>query len=287
MDFSTIWQRLQRYEVSGNWPDSIFGIPEHVVADFYDFIVKNQLHSGLELGSGFGATSCVMAAAVRANGGGQVVAVDRVLYESVNPKILQAYTQVGDALAVAIEPLGYNWYLADLIAASTEYNICYPIFDFCFLDGAHLWETDALAFTLVAKLLKPGGWIFFNDLNFVFRGRVPNWYQEFRHLGDRELDTPQVAMVYDLMVKQNPDFINFSVTHGGRIGWAQKKHESELSSAEMHVKQLQHAITQLQGELQHQQATIAAMQSSKFWQLRNLWFDFKRFLRLPTNDGAG
>jgi SAM-dependent methyltransferase len=284
MDFSTIWQRLQSYEIPGLWPDSIFLLPEDVFADLYNFIVQNQLHAGLELGSGFGTTSCIMAAAVKANNGGQVVAVDRTLYESVNPKILKEHTQVGDALQVVIDPLGYNWYLADLIAANTENNICNPIFDFCFLDGAHQWEPDALAFSLVAKLLKPGGWIVFDDINFVLRGCIPNWREEFGHLSDRELDTPQVGMVYELMVKQNPDFTDFSVTHNGRIGWARKKNQTGPASAQMEVKQLQDAITNLQVELQHQQAVVAAMQSSKFWRLRNFWFDVKRFLRLPTDD---
>ncbi len=284
MDFSTIWQRLQSYEISGTFPESIFLLPEDVIADLYDFIVKHQLHSGLELGAAFGATSCVMAAAVQASGGGKVVAIDRVLHHPVNPKVIQEHTQVGDTLEVVIDPLGYNWYLADLIAANTEDNVCHPIFDFCLLDGAHEWEPDALAFSLVAKLIKPGGWIIFDDINFILRGCRPNWEKDFGHLSDRELDTPQVGMVYELMAKQHPDFTDFSITHNGRIGWTKKKTKLDLTSAQMEVKQLQNAVTKLQVELQHQQAVVAAMQSSKFWRLRNVWFDVKRFLRLPTDD---
>ncbi|WP_071517598.1 class I SAM-dependent methyltransferase [Geitlerinema sp. PCC 9228] len=284
MDFATIWQRLQSYEIGGFWPESIFLLPEDAIADIYEFVASHQLHWGLELGCGFGTTSCVMAAAVAANGGGKVVACDRQLYESVNPYRLQEHTQVGDTLEVAIEPLGYNWYLADLIAKQTQDNICTPIFDFCFLDGAHQWETDGLAFALVAKLLKPGGWIVFDDLNFVLRGCIPNWREEFGHLSDRELDTPQVEMVYELLVKQHPDFTDFAITHGGRMGWARKRESSQISATEQQVKHLQNSITQLQAELLHQQAMIAAMKSSKFWRLRSSWLKMKKFLHLPTTE---
>ena len=37
-------------------------------------------------------------------------------------------------------------------------------------------------------------------------------------------------MVYELAVQQHPDFENFHLTHEGRIGWAQKKHQSSPAS---------------------------------------------------------
>jgi hypothetical protein len=30
-------------------------------------------------------------------------------------------------------------------------------------------------------------------------------------------------MVFDLLVRQHPDFTDFKITHNGRIGWARKK----------------------------------------------------------------
>jgi hypothetical protein len=89
------------------------------------------------------------------------------------------------------------------------------------LDGAHEREPDALAFTLVAKLLKPGAWIVLDDINFNLR-MVPNWKEDFPTYTDRELDTFQVKMVYTLLVEQHPFFSDFKVTHHGRIGWARK-----------------------------------------------------------------
>ena len=40
-------------------------------------------------------------------------------------------------------------------------------YDFCFIDGAHTWDTDGFAFCLVDRMLRPGGWIIFDDLNWT------------------------------------------------------------------------------------------------------------------------
>ena len=49
----------------------------------YECIVSNRLRTCLELGSGFGATSCVMGAAA-AETGGRVVTIDISLHQPVN-----------------------------------------------------------------------------------------------------------------------------------------------------------------------------------------------------------
>jgi predicted O-methyltransferase YrrM len=43
-----------------------------------------------------------------------------------------------------------------------------PRFDLCYLDGAHNWFVDGLAFFLVHRLLKPGGWIIFDDVDWTY-----------------------------------------------------------------------------------------------------------------------
>lgn len=61
-----------------------------------------------------------------------------------------------------------------------------------------------------------------DDLNFHLRS-IENWQDSHGHLSERELDTDQVGMVFDLVVRRHPAFGNFRVTHDGRIGWAQKR----------------------------------------------------------------
>jgi len=190
------------------------------MCDIYQFIIDRRFRHCLELGTGFGATACVMAAALQ-QVGGRMVTVDRVLYDEVNVKILLEHTGFNN-VDVVIDDLGYNWYLADLVRQRTIRGFCKPLFDFCLLDGAHEWEPDALAFELVAKLLKPGGWIAIDDLNFNLR-MLPYWSDVYSHYTDRALDAFQMQMVYDLVVRQDPRFHQFQITHENRMGWARKR----------------------------------------------------------------
>ena len=219
MKYTAAMDALRSYVVPGGHP-GVFLFPEGGMREIYDCIVGNRLRTCLELGSGFGATSCVMGAAV-AETEGKVVTVDLSLHEPVNVRSLQAHVGIGDELEVVIDPLGYNWYLADLIAKQTVNGVCRPLFDLCFLDGAHEWQPDALAVCLAVKLLKPGGWFVLDDLDFNLRS-MPKWKESHGHLSDRELDAFQLKMVWDLVVRQHSELTAFNVTGNGRIGWARK-----------------------------------------------------------------
>lgn len=59
----------------------------------------------------------------------------------------------------------YNWNLIKLFKSSGFQ----PIFDYCFLDGAHTFAIDALSFFLVDKLLKVGGYVDFDDYGWRLR----------------------------------------------------------------------------------------------------------------------
>ncbi|HCF29421.1 MAG TPA: glycosyl transferase family 2 [Cyanobacteria bacterium UBA11049] len=56
--------------------------------------------------------------------------------------------------------------------------------------------------------------------------------------------------------------------------------EKQLESAEKHLQELQQQMEKNLQELQQAYTTIAAIQSSKFWQVRNNWFKFKKLLGL-------
>lgn len=303
MKYETILERLKSYRVQGDWPPTIFLLPEGAMRDIYDCVVANELRSGIELGTGLGATSCVIAAALEEVGGGRVVTIDKTLHMPANANVLKEYTGIGDSLEFVLEPLGYNWYLADLIAKQTSDDVCEPIFDFCLIDGAHEFEPDALAFTLVAKLLKPGGWVVFDDINFYLRS-MSFWQQTHGHLSDRELDTCQIGMVYDYIVKQRPDFTGFLITENGRVGWARKRvsgfrtgegvsgagslrpgQEQAIHSAPEHTNGEQQTVRslraqvaekewlakQLQSQLAHSEAELSKITSTLAWRLLSVY----------------
>src|SRR6266508_6062232 len=75
MKYDAVMAALRSYVAVGGQPANIFLLTEGGVREIYNCIVSNSLRSCLELGSGFGATSCVMGAAV-AETGGKVITVD-------------------------------------------------------------------------------------------------------------------------------------------------------------------------------------------------------------------
>ena len=83
-----------------------------------------------------------------------------------------------------------------------------PIFDYVFVDGAHTWAHDALAFLLVDRLLRPGGYVDFDDYTWTLRNSPsmnPAVFPEVERLyTDDQIDTAQVALVVDLLVKPDP-----------------------------------------------------------------------------------
>ncbi len=59
--------------------------------------------------------------------------------------------------------------------------------------------------------------------------------------------------------------------------------KNQLESTEKHLQQLQQQMENNLQELQQAHTTIAAIQSSKFWQVRNNWFKFKKLLGLAES----
>ena len=99
----------------------------------------------------------------------------------------------------------YNWSLMQLLAEHGR-----PVFDYVFLDGAHTWALDALAFLLVDRLLKPGGYVDFDDYGWTIArspSMRPQAFPDVRRLyTDEQIERPQVALVVDLLVRSHPGY---------------------------------------------------------------------------------
>ena len=96
----------------------------------------------------------------------------------------------------------YNWNLMRLLQKHTD-----PVFDYVFLDGAHTWNIDALAFFLVDRLLRVGGYIHFDDYYWSIEldleyllPEVKEWYTKEQR---RER---HVCLIVDLLVKRDPRY---------------------------------------------------------------------------------
>ncbi len=96
----------------------------------------------------------------------------------------------------------YNWSLMRMVQAHDA-----PVFDYVFLDGAHTWVHDALAFSLADRLLEPGGYIDFDDYSWrlaTSRSMRPDVFPDVRRLySEEQIGEAQVALVVDLLVRRD------------------------------------------------------------------------------------
>jgi predicted O-methyltransferase YrrM len=99
----------------------------------------------------------------------------------------------------------YNWSLMRVLAQDPQ-----PSFDYVFLDGAHTWAHDALAFLLADRLLAPGGYVDFDDYRWTLRASPsmnPSAFPDIERLyTDEQIDGRQVALVVDLLVREDPRY---------------------------------------------------------------------------------
>jgi hypothetical protein len=99
----------------------------------------------------------------------------------------------------------YNWPLMQLIEKSNDQ----PMFDYCFLDGAHTVAIDALTYFLCDRLLRVGGYMDFDDYPWRMRGssldpsKVPEIAEQYT---DEQIDAFQVKMIVDLLVRPDPRY---------------------------------------------------------------------------------
>jgi predicted O-methyltransferase YrrM len=192
----------------------------------YDFVCESGVQDVLELGFAHGVSTCYIAAALDERGAGSVITIDLEAARDSVPNILTLLerTGLGQYVTPVFTDSSYIWELMQLIEERTEDGVCRPRFDFCFIDGAHTWEVDGFAFFLVDKLLRPGGWVLFDDVYWTFAEDVKDQSVDVVQMvpvGQRVVS--QVERVFSLLVCQHAGFENISIRD--KWGWAQKKAE--------------------------------------------------------------
>ncbi|MEA2440790.1 MAG: hypothetical protein QOH76_2214 [Thermoleophilaceae bacterium] len=187
----------------------------------YRHVVDHGARSILELGSAHGTSAAYMAAALDELGDGKVVTIDRE-GSHYDPKPEQTIARAGLERYVEIVRIpdsSYNWYLMKRIRERSDGNgNCEPMYDFCYLDGAHDWTIDGYATYLVEKLLKPGGWLLMDDLNWSC---ASGGLARGNRMSEEEYAEPHMRAVFDLIVRQHPSFTEL-VEQDGSWGWAKK-----------------------------------------------------------------
>ena len=188
------------------------------------FIADKQVETILELGFAHGVSTCYMAAALSELGRGSIVTIDLERTRKATPNIEELLERIGERHRVKVfyEPTSYTWRMMRFLEEDPT-----PRFDLCYLDGAHSWFVDALAFFLVDHLLRPGGWIIFDDLEWTYATSPSMKESEWvRSIPLDERTTPQVKKIYELLVKTHPNYQNFRIEKGW--AFAQKRDTEDI-----------------------------------------------------------
>jgi predicted O-methyltransferase YrrM len=184
----------------------------------YDWVVERAPERILELGVAHGTATCYMAAALDELGAGSITAVDLLASQHhyvPSPEQQLARAGLSHYVRVVRYETGYSWFLHDEIKRQTLNDVCEPSYDFCVIDGSKNWTIDGGAFFLVDKLLRPGGVLVFDDYSWTYalanRRRDTTDGVSHRKLSSDELHTPAVREIFELLVKQHPNYAEFEL----------------------------------------------------------------------------
>lgn len=194
----------------------------------YDHVRAARPRDVLELGTAHGVGAAYLAAGLADNGAGRLTTVDfaAARYDPSPESVLaRAGAPVADRVTVVREFSSYTWWLKEQVRARSDAaGNCEPRFDFVYLDGAKNWTIDGLAVVLVEKLLRPGGWLLLDDLDWTYAddpGRDATDGIVHRELSDPERTEPHLRAVFELIVAQHPSFTELRVQDEW-WGWARK-----------------------------------------------------------------
>lgn len=181
-------------------------------------IRKHNLHNILELGFFAGKSSAYLAAMLADNGGGHLTTIDLHPALKREPSIhdvLQSL-ELQEYATVITTQRSYTWELAKMMEQDPR-----PQFDLCYLDGGHTWDITGWGFVLVNFLLRPGGWIVFDDLDWTISRSLKRRGQTleqspWRRYSKDERDAAGVRMVWELIV---PEFGYQNRTEHKKFNW--------------------------------------------------------------------
>lgn len=202
------------------------GIPHTPSEDgkvLYNFVLENKITNILELGFQHGVSTNYFAAALDELGSGKILTIDREIARNESPNIneLSKKTALDKYIEVIFANTSYIWELRKLIKHNIENPDKAKLFDFCFIDGAHSFETDGFAFLLVDKLLNDGGIILFDDINWSYASSPTLKDTDFvKQMSNEERNAEQINDVLNLLVADNPNYEILEIRN--RWAWIQK-----------------------------------------------------------------
>ena len=164
-----------------------------------EFIEEHDARNLLELGFFQGKSTAFMAAILEELGRGHITTMDLVGARKRKTSISDVLSDLN--LEHRVTPIyshrSFTWELHRLLAETPR-----PQFDYCYIDGAHTWDGTGFSFLLVDLLLKPGGWVVFDDLNWsISKSQAAKKnMQRYAEYSDEEKRSKQVREVWKILV---------------------------------------------------------------------------------------
>jgi predicted O-methyltransferase YrrM len=184
----------------------------------YNFVLEHRLTRCLEMGFAHGVATVWIAAALQELGGGKIISIDNGSAHNRKPSAAELVSKAGLEQYVELhyDESSYNWHIHNNYEKYVSDK-----FDLIFLDGAHNWEVDALAFFLGDRILKQDGWFLFDDIYWAYADSAAlkdlDWVKAMSPL---MRETQQVRSIWEKLVLTDPNYGNF--LDDGMRGWAQK-----------------------------------------------------------------
>ncbi len=186
-----------------------------------DLVVEHDAQDILEIGFFHGKSSAYIASILEDLGRGHLVTIDKDTARKRDPNIEEVLSTLD--LTHRVTPVyahrSYTWELAKMIEAKPR-----PQFDMCYFDGGHTWDVTGFGFVLVDMLLRPGGWIVFDDLPWTIEAAMQNKTEvpmHWRAVDSDEGSTPAVKLVFDLLVP-HLGYTDIRIINEGQWGIARK-----------------------------------------------------------------
>lgn len=171
---------------------------EAQAARLRDHMRRQKVRDVLEVGFFQGKSSAYIAAVLEEMGAGHLTTIDREHARDKSPNIHDCLERTG--LSHRVTPVfaerSYTWEMARMIEARPR-----PQFDLCYFDGGHTWDMTGFGLLLVDMLMRPGGWIVFDDVDWTIEGSIAQApgrkASQFDRYSDDEKSAKPVRMVVE------------------------------------------------------------------------------------------
>jgi predicted O-methyltransferase YrrM len=181
-----------------------------------ELIVTNDLQDLLELGFFKGKSSAYLGAVLEDLGRGHLTTMDRASARGHQPGITDVLEKVD--LSHRVTPIfahrSFTWELGSMLEQTPR-----PQFDFCYLDGGHTWDVTGFGFLLVDMMMKPGGIILLDDLDWSIasspQAKTPGGQKTYEAYSDDEKAAKGVRMTFEHIA----DHLGYDIEEVPKFQW--------------------------------------------------------------------